>query len=310
MNPAQATRALELLLLCRRFDERAVAAVADGKLEGTVLHSAIGQEAVAVGVALHRAPDDVLLSTHRGVHHCIAWGVDLAALLAECFGRVGGTAGGLAGHMHVVDPASGVLGTNGIVGAGLPLAVGAAAGLELQGSPGVGVAFFGDGAANTGAVAEAMNLAAVWRAPLVLVCEANGFAETTDTSITTGGSVAARAAGYGIPGEVVDGGDVEAVFEAAGAAFARARVGQGPTLLECRTYRAGGHWVGDPQLYRDAADAARLPEHDPIPRLLRRHAVDRELEVRQRVERRLNEVFADVLARPRPDSLDLPAARA
>lgn len=305
-TPAFRAAAFEQLLLARRFDERSIEAVDAGRLPGTVLHSAIGQEAAAVGVCWWRAPQDVLLSTHRGVHHCVAWGADLAALLAESFGLEGGFGGGLAGHMHIVDPASGILGTNGIVGAGLPLAVGAALGLRTQGSPGVAVAFFGDGAANTGAVHEALNLAASTRAPLVLACEVNGFAETTPTRATTAGTVAERSEAYGIPAAALDGCDVHAVAEAAAVAFEHARSGRGPALLELQVFRAGGHWVGDSEHYRDQADRDRFPAHDPVARLLAGGPVDGEAEIRARVEARLDAVFADVFARPRPASLELP----
>lgn len=299
--------AFAAMVLLRRFDERVCAAVGEGRLEGTVMHSSIGQEAAAVGVGLQRLPQDVLLSTHRGVHHCVAWGADLVKLLAECFGFAGGFAGGLGGHMHIVDPDSGILGTNGIVGAGLPIAVGAALGLRLQGSPGVAVAFFGDGAANTGAVHEALNLAATTAAPVVFVCEVNGFAETTPTRATTGGTVAERGAAYGLPSAAVDGCDVHAVAEAAAEAFARARAGKGPTLLECRVFRQGGHWVGDPELYRDPEDKARFPERDPLALLLASGPVEGEAQIRAQVEERLDAVFADAFSQPRPERVDVPA---
>lgn len=307
-TPAFRAAAFEAMLLARRYDERSIAAVDAGLLPGTVLHSAIGQEAASVGVCWWRAPEDVLLSTHRGVHHCVAWGADLASLLAECFGYAGGFGGGLVGHMHIVDPASGVLGTNGIVGAGLPLAVGAALGLRTQGSPGVAVAFFGDGAANTGAVHEALNLAGATGAPVVFACEVNGFAETTPTRDTTAGTVAERAAAYGIPAAAVDGCDVHAVAEAAAVAFEHARSGRGPALLELKVFRAGGHWVGDPEHYREQADRDRFAGHDPLARLLAGGPVegDGEEAIRARVEARLEAVFADVFARPRPASLELP----
>jgi TPP-dependent pyruvate/acetoin dehydrogenase alpha subunit len=300
--------AFEQMLLSRRFDERCCAAVDEGLLPGTVLHSSIGQEGAAVGVVLGgREPGDVLLSTHRSLAHCVAWGADLVKLLAEFFGRSGGFAGGLHGHMHVIDPESGILGTNGIVGAGLPMAVGAALGLRTQGLPGVAVAFFGDGAANTGAAHEALNLAAATQAPVVFVCEVNGFAETTSTRATTGGSVVERGAGYGIPAAVVDGCDPLAVAEAAAEAYARARAGHGPTLLECSVFRQGGHWVGDPELYRPDEDKARFAERDPLALLLARGPVAGEAEIRARVEARLDAVFAEALAQPRPATIDVPA---
>ena len=302
--------AFAAMLLSRRFDERVCAAVAEGRLEGTVMHSSIGQEGAAVGVALQRRPEDVLLSTHRGLHHCVTWGADLVRLLAEFFGLEGGFAGGLGGHMHIVDPDSGILGTNGIVGGGLPIAVGAGLGLRIQGSPGVAVAFFGDGAANTGATHEALNHAVTTRAPVVFVCEVNGFAETTPTRPTTGGTIAERGAGYGMASAAVDGCDVHAVAEAAAEAFARARAGHGPTLLECRVFRAGGHWVGDPELYRDAADKARLPERDPIALLLAGAPLEGETEIRARVEARLDAAFAEAFAQARPLRIDVPAVTA
>jgi 2-oxoisovalerate dehydrogenase E1 component len=236
----------------REFESRTAVLYRDGVVPGFV-HLSVGQEAVAVGVCSQLRADDVITSTHRGHGHVMAKGLDMAGMFAELMGRATGICGGFGGSMHIADPALGVFGANGIVGAGLPIAVGAAFAARLQRSDRVVVAFFGDGAVATGAFHEAVNLAALWRLPVLLVCENNGFAEFSRTEDQHPVPLAQRAAGYGIAYQQVDGNDVEATAEAASELVARLRDGGGPVLLEAVTERGRGHYEGDPQRYRDPA---------------------------------------------------------
>jgi TPP-dependent pyruvate/acetoin dehydrogenase alpha subunit len=262
------------MVLIRRFEEAAEERHAAGLVPGP-LHVSLGQEAVAVGVCAALRDDDVITSTHRGHHHCLAKGVDPGRMMAELLGRQDGWALGRGGSMHIVAPEVGVLGTNGIVGAGLPIAVGAAYGFRVHDSDRVAACFFGEGAAATGAFGEALNLAALWTLPIVFVCENNQYVELGPQEHHVAGRIADRAAGYGLPGEQVDGNDVEAVEKAATAAVQRARSGAGPTLIEALTYRWRGHHADDRADYqpqdelehwrttRDpiALAAAQLPDH-------------------------------------------------
>ncbi|MEN3284564.1 MAG: acetoin:2,6-dichlorophenolindophenol oxidoreductase subunit alpha [Solirubrobacteraceae bacterium] len=232
------------MALIRRFEEAADEQHAAGLVPGP-LHLSIGQEAVAVGVCAALREDDVLTSTHRGHHHCLAKGVDPKRMMAELLGRQDGWALGRGGSMHIVAPEVGVLGTNGIVGGGLPIAVGAAYGFRAQDHDRIAVCFFGEGAAATGAFGEALNLAGLWRLPVVFVCENNQYVELGPQEHHVAGRIADRAAGYGFGGEHVDGNGVEAVCAAAGAAVVRARAGEGPTLVEALTYRWRGHHADD-----------------------------------------------------------------
>lgn len=256
----------ERMVLIREFEERVKALMEAGAPFG-VAHFYVGQEAVAVGVCAALRPDDWIASTHRGHGHCIAKGVGVSPMLAELYGRANGTNKGKGGSMHITDSRVGMLGVNPIVGAGVPHAVGAALTAKYRQTGQVAVAFFGDGAANIGATHEAMNLAAVWRVPCVFVCENNGYAQSTPVEYSTAGEVWRRAAGYGMPGELVDGQDVFAVYEAAVQAVARARAGEGPSLIEARTYRYYGHSYGDdPHRYRLADEEAAARERDCIAR--------------------------------------------
>lgn len=253
----------------RGFEESLARLHAEGKTAGPV-HLCIGQEAVAVGVAMAMGPDDLLASHHRGHGHCLARGADIRAIFAEVLGRASGVCGGRGGSMHLADLDRGILGTNGIVGAGVPIAVGAALSLQRRGVPGVAVAFCGDGALNQGGVHEALSLASLWNLPFLCVVENNGWAEYTPTEATSPVErLADRAAAWGLPAESVDGSDVLAVAERASHWILRARTGKGPALLECRTYRSTGHFLGDPLTYRPLAEAEqRIREGDPIPRFL------------------------------------------
>ncbi|MGD9986242.1 thiamine pyrophosphate-dependent dehydrogenase E1 component subunit alpha [Pseudonocardia sp.] len=253
------------LLLCRRFEEVVAEQYREGHVPGP-LHLALGQEATAVGVCAALRRTDVVTSTHRGHHHCLAKGADVDRMMAELLGRRTGYSAGRNGSMHIADPDVGLLGTNGIVGGGLPIATGAAFGLQVQGRDDVAVCFFGEGATATGNFGEALNLAALWALPVVFVCENNRFAELTPSSTHVAGEVWQRAAAYGFPGVRVDGSDVHAVAAASRAAVDRARAGDGPTLIEVMTYRLSGHYVGDPATYRDEAEAQAWRDRDAVAR--------------------------------------------
>jgi TPP-dependent pyruvate/acetoin dehydrogenase alpha subunit len=255
------------MLRVRLFEERARELFAGGRIPG-FLHTSVGQEAVAVGVAAALRPDDYLFSTHRGHGHLIAKGGSLRGLMAELYGKATGVCRGKGGTMHIADASVGYLGANGVLAAGCVLAPGAGLSIKHRRSGQVAVALFGDGAANRGPFHEGVNLAALWRLPVLFVCENNRWASTTAHALSTaGGSIAARAAGYGIPGASVDGNDVLAVWDAVGRAAARARAGDGPSLVEAHTIRWVGHYEGDPQAYRDREEAALGRRTDPIERL-------------------------------------------
>ncbi len=263
----QAAAMYRTMLLVRRFEERVARCFADGEVPGFI-HLSVGQEAVPAGVCAALRPDDLVAATHRGHGQCLAKGAEPRRVMAELFGRSTGCCHGKGGSMHLCDIARGILGTNGVVGANLPIAVGTALAAQVRGTRQVTAVFFGDGAANTGAAHEALNLASVWDLPVVFVCENNGYAEFTPQAVHAKlGSVAARAAGYGMAGETVDGNDAVAVFGAAARAVERARAGAGPTLLEAVTYRWRGHHEGDPMAYRDRAEAEAWRAKDPLPRL-------------------------------------------
>jgi len=254
----------ERTALIRAFEERVAKLFADGEIPGFV-HLYAGEEAVAVGVCAHLNDDDFITSTHRGHGHCIAKGVDVKGMMAELFGRATGLCRGKGGSMHIADVSRGMLGANGIVGGGPPLAAGAGLTAKTLGTRQVAVCFFGDGAAEQGTTHEAMNLAAIWKLPVIFVCENNGFAESTPVSYHCAVSdIAERAAAYNIPGVSVDGLDVVAIYEAAGAAVERARSGDGPSLIEAKTWRYHGHFEGDQVTYRTAEQEQEYRERDPI----------------------------------------------
>lgn len=270
----QALTIYRSMLRIRAFEEKASELFLAGRLPG-FLHTYIGQEAVAAGVSVHLTKEDAITSTHRGHGHAVAKGARLDLMMAELFARKTGYCKGKGGSMHIADLDLGILGANGIVGAGIPIAAGAALSARLQGRPTVTVAFFGDGASNTGAFHEGLNLAAVWNLPVVFVCENNQYAESTPREVHQKvKDIASRAVAYEMPGVVVDGMDALAVFAAAGEAVRRAREGGGPTLLEAKTYRFMGHYVGDPGTsYREAAEVERWKQRDPI-RLFRHLLVE------------------------------------
>ena len=267
-EPAAGTllHAYRTMRTIRAFEDRVHEEFATGDIPGFV-HLYAGEEASATGVCLHLDARDAIASTHRGHGHCIAKGVDPVGMMAEIYGRRDGVCHGKGGSMHIADLSKGMLGANGIVGGGPPLICGTALAAKLQGTGGVGVAFFGDGASNQGTTLEAMNLAAVWNLPAVFVAENNGYAEATaSTWSVAADNIADRADGFGMPGVIVDGFDFFAVYEAAGEAIRRAREGGGPTLVEVKFTRYYGHFEGDAQTYRADEVARARAESDCLTR--------------------------------------------
>ena len=259
--------ALRRMHLIRKFEEAAEASYMRGLIHGT-MHLSIGQEASAVGAVLPLRAHDYILSTHRGHGHCIAKGADPARMFAEFFGKETGYCRGRGGSMHIADIEGGNLGANGIVAGGLPIAVGVGMSIKAQRQDRVCMVFFGDGATNEGAFHEALNMASIWKLPVVFVCENNKYAMSMDIALAMAvGSVAERAAAYAMPGASVDGNDLAAVAAAAASAIARARAGGGPTLIECRTYRLRGHSKSDRNLYRTKEEIETWRKRDPIRRL-------------------------------------------
>lgn len=296
------------MLLIRRMEERLGDVVQSGELPGPV-HLYIGQEAVAVGVCAHLTDADWIASNHRGHGHFLAKGGTPHAMVAEIFGRDTGICHGKGGSMHVADFARGILGANGIVGGGIGLAAGAALAAQLDRKGAVSVVFFGDGGANQGVVSEVLNIAAIWKLPLLLVCENNGFSEFSPTSTVTAGEIAARAQPFGVPGVTVDGNDVISVWRASAEAVTRARAGRGPTLLEARTYRWRGHVETEKsflsEAYREEGEIAEWRARDPIVRLemqmveggTTRGDIDA---IRQDIEGEVERAYAQALADPPP----------
>jgi TPP-dependent pyruvate/acetoin dehydrogenase alpha subunit len=260
-------QAYRKMLLIRRFEETVEKLFSEGRIVGTA-HTCIGQEAIAVGVADALRPHDALTSTHRGHGHFLARGADPRRLLAELFGRQGGYSRGRGGSQMMMAPEIGFYGTNGITGASVAFAAGLALNAKLTGKDRVVAAFFGDGASNQGIIHETLNLSALWKLPLVAICETNGYAMSTptETGVSTG-SVAKRAEGYGIPGISIDGNDFELVRDTVSSLASRARGGEGPSLLECRTYRLSGHSRGDQRVYRSREEEREAWTREPIARL-------------------------------------------
>jgi pyruvate dehydrogenase E1 component alpha subunit len=249
----------------REVEQALIRLFAQGRMPGFI-HSYIGEEATAVGVCTALRQDDYITSTHRGHGHILAKGGDLERFMAEVYGRSTGYSGGKGGSMHIADLDLGILGANGIVGGGIPIAAGAACSARMAGSDRVAVSFFGDGASDIGAFHETLNLASVWDLPVVFVCENNGYADFIAThEHQRVENIADRASAYGMPGEWFDGNDVLAVHDAAVRAVERARSGAGPTLLEAKTYRWRGHYEGDPQPYRTNEEVDVWRARDPIP---------------------------------------------
>jgi 2-oxoisovalerate dehydrogenase E1 component len=251
------------MLVIRGFEERVAALYRDGEVPGFV-HLSIGQEASAVGACWPLGPTDVITSTHRGHGHCLAKGLDAIGMFAELMGKDQGTNRGRGGSMHIADPTIGIFGANGIVGAGLPIAVGAATAAQLRGDGNVAVAFFGDGAVAHGSFHEAINLAAVWRLPVIFFCENNGYAEFSPTATQHAAPLERRAAGYGVDYVAVDGNDVVATASAMLDTVSAIRAGGGPVIIEATTYRWHGHYEGDPQRYRTPEEVRTWEARDPL----------------------------------------------
>ena len=261
---AGARHALLTMWTTRRFEEAVDDLFARGLMHGT-MHLSIGQEASATGACMALRDDDAITSTHRGHGHCIGKGADLTRMMAELLAKETGYCRGRGGSMHIADVATGNLGANGIVGGGIPIAAGAALAYQLRGEDHVVACFFGDGATNEGAFHEAVNLAAIWKLPVVFICENNkyGMSFSTEKSMAVD-TIAERASAYGIPGVGVDGNDVAAVYDVVHAAVERARAGDGPTLVESVTYRHKGHSKSDKNLYRTREEISEWRDKDPI----------------------------------------------
>jgi acetoin:2,6-dichlorophenolindophenol oxidoreductase subunit alpha len=302
----------ERLTLIREFEERLKWLVETGVPVGAV-HYYTGQEACAVGVCAALEPSDWIASTHRGHGHCIAKGVQVHRMMAELYGKTTGSNRGKGGSMHITDVSVGMLGVNPIVGMGATHAVGAALSAKVRKTQQVAASFFGEGAAGIGAVHEAMNLAAIWKLPVVFVCENNGYAQSTPVEYALSvPHIADRAAAYSMPGVTVDGQDVLAVWEAAVTAVKRARAGQGPSLIECMTYRYYGHHQGDEtNRYRSKEEEEAARGRDCIRRfreqLLERGAVRQEdLDAIDAANRKkIDEAVAFAEASPLPQPADL-----
>ena len=295
----------------RRFEEAAEDSYIRGLSYGT-MHLSIGQEATAVGMCAPLSDADYITSTHRGHGHCIAKGAELTPMFAEFLGRETGYCKGRGGSMHIAEPAKGNLGANGIVAGGLPIAVGAALSAKKRRTGAVAVAFFGDGANNEGAFHEAMNLASIWKLPVVFVCENNQYAMSTAMERATAvANVADRATAYGVPGVMVDGNDFAAVATAAFEATDRARAGDGPTLIEAKTYRTRGHSRSDRNRYRTREEIDAWTARDPIARFEKEilaFGLAGEGEVKAiaaEVEKEMAEAVAAATASPWPSVADL-----
>lgn len=290
--------ALRKMLLIRKFEEGAEDSYTRGLIHGT-MHLSIGQEASAVGSCMSLSDDDKITSTHRGHGHCVAKGADLGRMFAEFFGKEDGYCRGRGGSMHIADVEKGNLGANGIVGGGLPIAVGAALSAKRLNTGAVTVCFFGDGANNEGAFHEALNMAAVWKLPVVFVCENNRYGMSTSTERSTAvKNIADRAVAYNMPGATVDGNDFSAVTEAVDTAVAHARAGNGPSLVENLTYRWRGHSKSDRNRYRTKEEIAEWMARDPITQmsaLLVEHKVMSEAEITA-LETETEQVITDAIA--------------
>lgn len=287
----------------RSFEERVVELVNRGEIPGAT-HEYSGEEAVAVGICSALQTTDVITSTHRGHGHLIAKGANLRAMMAELTGREAGLNHGRGGSMHAADISLGILGANGIVAAGVPMAAGAAWAACNRGEDSIAVTFFGDGGINQGVLAETMNMAVIWKIPMVFVCENNGFAVTLRADEAIAGSIVGRALAYGMHAERVDGMDVDAVLDAATGAARRARDGGGPTFLDCRTYRFVGHNTGEKFLglsYRTDQEIAEWRIRDPLELTGAPLGPERRASIDAEVEAALDDAVQFALASPRPD---------
>jgi len=269
-NKEQMLSLFKTMVRIREFEETSAKLMLDGKLVG-FLHLYSGEEAVAAGVCACLRDDDYVTSTHRGHGHCIAKGADINRMMAELYGKSNGYSKGKGGSMHIADISKGIIGANGIVGAGIPIAAGAAFAQKYRNQDSVTVAFFGDGASNRGTFHESLNMAAALNLPVIFVCENNQFGMSTPFSYhSKNKTISQRAAAYDMPGARVDGNDPVAVRDAASAAVSRARAGEGPSLIECLTWRHHGHFIGDSAPYKKPEDETLWREKDPIPNFEKR----------------------------------------
>ncbi len=249
----------------RKFEEKVKELLPLGLIRGAT-HVYIGEEAIAVGACGALKEDDYIVSTHRGHGHCIAKGGRLKPMMAELLGKETGYCKGKGGSMHIANVDCGMLGASGVVASGIPIATGAAFSSKFLENGKVTISFFGDGASNNGTFHECLNLASIWKLPIIFICENNGYAITVPAKISTSvKDIATRAAGYDMPGVIVDGKDVEQIYMAVSTAAARARDGKGPTLIEAKTYRFEGHWIGDPQVYRQKEEVQCQINCDHLP---------------------------------------------
>ena len=310
-GPDALKTALKKMHLIRRFEEGAEEQYMRGLIHGT-MHLSIGQEASAVGICMPLGDADYITSTHRGHGHCIAKGADPKNMFAEFFGKETGYCRGRGGSMHIADVEKGNLGANGIVGGGLPIAVGAALAIKQQGRKDVAISFFGDGASNEGSFHESLNMAAIWKLPVVFVCENNKYGMSTSTERSMAvPNVADRAVAYNIPGVIVDGNRFSEVAAAALDAIERARAGLGPTLIECKTYRTRGHSRSDRNRYRTKEEIEAWKAKDPIQQFeaeLTEHGLITAEEIaaiRAAAEAEIAAAVEFAIASPAPNAADL-----
>ncbi len=300
------------MMKIRRFEETVERYFLDGEIPGFV-HLYIGEEAIASGVCANLSDNDYIASTHRGHGHTIAKGADLNRVMAEIFGKKTGCCKGKGGSMHIADFSVGMLGANGVVGGGFNLATGAALAIKKQNRDNVSVAFFGDGSSNRGTFHEALNLASVWKLPVIFVCENNQWASTTPYRTTTSvEDISIRAQGYSMPSKIVDGNDIFAVYEGFKEALEYTKAGNGPYFLEAKTYRIKGHFVGDPELYRTKEEVQDIFEkNNPITRfeekvLSENLMVQTELdEIKSRVENDIKEALNYAMTSEFPDPTEI-----
>jgi TPP-dependent pyruvate/acetoin dehydrogenase alpha subunit len=295
-----------LMRLSRRFEQIMEQQAEAGNVPGP-LHLSIGQEAVAVGACASLRKTDVITSTHRGHHHCVAKGGDIFRMMAELLGRVDGYSRGRSGSMHLVDTSIGLLGTNGVVGGGIPIATGAAFGMQVLGRDDVAVCFFGEGAAATGGFSESLNVASLWKLPVIFLCENNQYVEMTPQSVHVAGEIWRRAEGYDVPGVKVDGNDVVAVASTVTEAVKRARRGEGPTLVEASTYRWYGHFSGDKAAFREAEEVEAGRANDALEKARAYLAPTQADEIDADVEREIQAALELALKSPvvGPDSISI-----
>lgn len=307
LNENSIVEMYKTMLKIRKFEQVAMNTFAEGKIPGFV-HLYIGEEAVATGVCANLKDSDYITSTHRGHGHILAKGGDLKFMMAELFGKATGYCKGKGGSMHIADATKGILGANGIVGAGHNIAVGAGLSAQYRETDQVCVCFFGDASTNQGTFHESLNMASVWKLPVVFVCENNlygiSMSQNRHQAIK---DVADRGVAYNVPGIVVDGNDVFAVYEAAEEAIKRAREGKGPTLIECKTYRHRGHFEGDPCVYKPTEEQEEWLAKDPIPRF-EKYLVENEIlteeklkEVQNKVENQIDEAVDFANNSPYPE---------